>query len=564
MNSYNCIADDVQLSNGVKLARFINLHGCVIGDASRIGAYVEIQKDARVGKNCKISSHSFIGEGTQIEDDVFMGHGVMCVNYSHPHSLGSDGSRAPEEWKPARICKGASIGAGSTIHPNVVVGEGAIVGAGSTVDRDVPARALVAGNPAQVLKIVETPAEKREKPIPFVDLVMPHLQMEQELVNAFRMCLRTASFIGGAPVQDFETGFAKLCRCTQAVAVSSGTDALRFALMAVGVGPNCVVVTVPNTFIATTEAISQTGALAEFVDVEERTYNLSVKALETYLTAQCTCDTAGNLVSIRSGLPVKAIVPVHLYGQIAEMDAILDLAERFGLVVVEDACQAHGAEYFSARRGQWMRAGSLGAAAAFSFYPGKNLGALGEGGAVTTSDPAVASHVRLLRDHGQAKKYVHEVEGYNGRLDAIQCAFLKAKLPHLEEWNRQRREHAQEYARLLFDEPGVVLPYEPEWSHSAWHLYVVRVREREALRKSLEEAGVATGLHYPIPLHLQKPYAARGYAKDSFPVAERAASEILSLPMYPQLTPEEQARIAAGIRAFQPARTNPARELAPA
>jgi dTDP-4-amino-4,6-dideoxygalactose transaminase len=232
------------------------------------------------------------------------------------------------------------------------------------------------------------------------------------------------------------------------------------------------------------------------------------------------------------------------------MDAICALAERFGLVVVEDACQAHGAEYFSTKRGRWLRAGEMGAAAAFSFYPGKNLGALGEGGAATTNDAAAAKTMRLLRDHGQAKKYYHDIEGYNGRLDSIQCAFLHVKLPHLEGWNAQRREKAAEYNRLLADETGVVLPHEPEGSRGVYHLYVVRTAERDSLMEHLKQAGIGTGIHYPIPLHRQKAYAAMGYAEGAFKVTERAAAEIVSLPMYPQLTAAQQARVAAEVRAF--------------
>jgi dTDP-4-amino-4,6-dideoxygalactose transaminase len=245
----------------------------------------------------------------------------------------------------------------------------------------------------------------------------------------------------------------------------------------------------------------------------------------------------------------------------ADMDAICALAEQFGLLVVEDACQAHGAEYLSAKHGRWMRAGEMGAAAAFSFYPGKNLGALGEGGAATTNDAAVAKTMRLLRDHGQAKKYYHDIEGYNGRLDSIQCAFLHAKLPRLEGWNAQRREKAAEYNRLLQDAAGVVLPHEPEGSRGVYHLYVVRTAERDELIEHLKHAGIGTGIHYPIPLHRQKAYATMGYAEGAFPVTERAAAEIVSLPMYPQLTAAQQARVAAELRAFlQKTRNEPAAE----
>jgi len=554
MNSFNCIADDVRLGENVKLARFINLYGCAVGDGSKIGAFVEIQKNASVGKNCKISSHSFLCEGVEIGDNVFVGHGVMFINDRYPRATNSDGSLQTEaDWKVerTRVCGGASIGSGATILSNVTIGEGAIVGAGSVVTRDVPARAIVAGNPARVMRMLtQEPQHAEPAPVPFLDLVTPHVQMEQELVNAFRNCLRTACFVGGSPVSEFENAFAEFCRTEDAVAVSSGTDALRFALMAAGVEAGDVVVTVPNTFIATTEAISQAGAVPEFVDVDERTYNLSADALDVFCRTQCTRDDSGRLISLRSGRPVKAVVPVHLYGQMADMDAILRVANTFGLVVVEDACQAHGAEYFSAARNTWMRAGSMGIAAAFSFYPGKNLGALGEGGAVTTDDPEISRKVRLLRDHGQAKKYYHDVEGYNGRLDSIQCAFLHAKLPQLDGWNARRREHAAEYDALLAGESSVATPFEPEWSRGVFHLYVVRVAERDAFIKHLKAAGIGTGIHYPIPLHLQNAYASMGYGNGAFPVAERASREVVSLPMFPQLTPAQRRRVADAIHTF--------------
>src|SRR5580704_13668722 len=251
--------------------------------------------------------------------------------------------------------------------------------------------------------------------IPFLDLVTPHMELEKELTAVFHKVLATAGFIGGPMVEDFEKAFAAFCGTSHSIAISSGTDALRFAIMACGIKPGDVVVTVPHTFIATTEAISQAGALPEFIDIDERTYNMSPERLQEFLES-CKKDKSGKLISPRSGRPVTAIVPVHLYGQMVDMDAILTLAEKYGLTVIEDACQAHGAEYFSRKHNRWMRAGSMGRAAAFSFYPGKNLGACGEAGAVTTNDPALADKIKMLRDHGQAKKYYHDVEGYNGRL----------------------------------------------------------------------------------------------------------------------------------------------------
>ena len=265
-------------------------------------------------------------------------------------------------------------------------------------------------------------------------------------------------------VEEFEKAFAAFCGASDAIAISSGTDALRFAIMACGVQPGDVVVTVPHTFIATTEAISQAGAVPEFVDIDEDTYNISVERLQQFLEEQCTWNKWGKLISRRSGRRVTAVVPVHLYGQMADMDAILELADRYNLIVIEDACQAHGAEYFSTKLNRWMKAGSMGKAAAFSFYPGKNLGACGEAGAVTTNDICVADKIKVLRDHGQTKKYYHDVEGYNGRLDAIQAGLLHTKLAYLANWNLQRRDRAAVYNRLLAGNEALGLPYEPSWS----------------------------------------------------------------------------------------------------
>jgi dTDP-4-amino-4,6-dideoxygalactose transaminase len=387
--------------------------------------------------------------------------------------------------------------------------------------------------------------------IPFLDLVTPHVELEQELTDVFRKALHTGGFIGGPMVEEFEKAFAAFCEASFSIAISSGTDALRFALIASGVKPGDVVVTVPHTFIATTEAISQTGALPEFVDIDEQTYNMDPAKLAEYLEQQCTVDDAGRLVSRRSGRPVTAVVPVHLYGQMAEMDPILELAERYRLVVIEDACQAHGTEYFSRKHNRWMKAGSMGRAAAFSFYPGKNLGACGEAGAATTNDAGIAKTMRMLRDHGQATKYYHDMEGYNGRLDAIQAGLLHVKLAHLAKWNAQRREHAAEYKRLLKSVDGaLVLPCEPSWSRAVYHLYVVRTGDREGLMNHLKHAGIGTGIHYPIPLHLQKAYKSLQYNLGDFPVAEKAAAEIVSLPMYPQLKAEQQARVVEEILNF--------------
>jgi dTDP-4-amino-4,6-dideoxygalactose transaminase len=385
--------------------------------------------------------------------------------------------------------------------------------------------------------------------VPFLDLVTPHVEMEEQLVAEFRAALRTAGFIGGKPVDNFEAAFAEFCDTRYCVGVGSGTDALRFALTAAGVAPGDSVLTVANTFIATTEAITQAGAMPEFVEIDERTYNIDPRKLREHLEQNCDRDPeSGRPRSRRTGQTITAIVPVHLYGQMADMDPILKLAEEYNLLVIEDACQAHGAEYFSNEQQRWRKAGSIGIAAAFSFYPGKNLGACGEAGAVTTNDPQIVDMSRKLRDHGQAAKYYHDVEGYNGRLDAIQARILYAKLTHLPLWNMERRRLARHYNERLATVEGLVAPFEPQWSRAVYHLYVVRVQDRQEMQNILKGAGVATGIHYPVPLHVQQAYRALGYSNGDLPITERVSAEILSLPMYPQLNQERQAKVIKQIK----------------
>jgi dTDP-4-amino-4,6-dideoxygalactose transaminase len=393
--------------------------------------------------------------------------------------------------------------------------------------------------------------ESMNKKIPFLDLVTLHQEMEAELVPVFQQVLRTAGFVGGPLVQEFEREFAKFCDAAHCVGVASGTDAVRFALMAAGVQPGDVVLTVPHTFIATAEAISQAGGRPDFVDIDERTYSMDPAKLRDYIEQQCYLDReTGKPYHRKWRAPVTAVVPVHIYGQCADMDAIFELARRYNLIVVEDACQAHGAEYFSAKDKRWKKAGSMGHAGAFSFYPGKNLGACGEAGAVTTNSEEMARKMRMLRDHGQAKKYYHDLEGFNGRLDSLQAGILGAKLPRLAEWNEKRREAARRYDELFAGIRGVVTPFRPEWSRPVYHLYAVRVRDREGLMKQLAEERIDTGIHYPIPLHLQRAYKSFGYNKGDFPVTEEVAKEIVSLPMYPQLRAEQQERVVDAVAEF--------------
>lgn len=370
-------------------------------------------------------------------------------------------------------------------------------------------------------------AVEQHTPIPFLDLRQPHLALESELLEAFRRALRTAQFVGGPEVAAFEKEFAAFVGTEAAVAVNSGTDALRFAYEALGVRPGDEVITVPNTFIATTEALTQAGATIRFVDVQEDTL---------------TIDPAAAAAAV--GPRTVGIVPVHLYGQMADMDPLLELASRHGLWIVEDAAQGHGA------RSRDRRAGTLGTLGTFSFYPGKNLGACGEGGAVTGPSGAALDTVRRLREHGQSSKYVHETEGYNGRMHAIQAAFLRIKLPHLEGWNASRRRAAALYRQALAGIDEIRLPVEAPGATPVYHLFVIRAQRRDALQAYLTERGIGTGLHYPVPLHLQTAYRHLGLERGAFPVTERAAAEVLSLPMYPELTAGQIDVVADAIRAF--------------
>ncbi|MDG5816869.1 DegT/DnrJ/EryC1/StrS family aminotransferase [Chitinispirillales bacterium ANBcel5] len=393
--------------------------------------------------------------------------------------------------------------------------------------------------------------------IPFLDLKAQHNELMDEIIETIGENARNANFVGGPLVEEFEQDFARFCGSKYAIGVGSGTDALRFALMGAQVSPGDMVITVPNTFIATTEAITQAGAIPVFIDVDERTGCMAPDKLRDYLETHCYIDMhQGVTINKITDKPVKAVIPVHLFGQVADMDPIMDLAHRHNITIIEDACQAHGAQYFSQKRQSWLRAGSIGESAAFSFYPGKNLGAFGEAGAVTTNNEQLANRIRMLRDHGQVRKYIHEIEGYNGRLDTIQAAILLIKLRHLPRWNEMRRECAARYNELLTKISGVELPYEPIWSRSVYHLYVIQNVQRDTMQQFLSQKGIGTGLHYPVPLHLQKAYSVLGYKEGSFPVSERMCKDILSLPMFPTLGYEQQQRVAMAVMEFNDSQRN--------
>ena len=385
-------------------------------------------------------------------------------------------------------------------------------------------------------------------PIPLVDLRAQHDELRGELEAAFTATLDDSGFVGGARVSRFETAWAGFCGAEHAVAVGSGTDALVFAYRAAGIGPGDLIVTSPMTFAATAEAACLLGATVRFVDIEPDTYNLDVARLAEWLEQCCERDRSGVMRERAGGWRVAAIVPVHLYGLPVDMAALVPLAAAFDLPVIEDACQAHGAAVHI--NGRWVGAGALGRAAAFSFYPSKNLGALGEAGAVTTNDATLAETVRLLRDHGQPERYVHVLaDATNGRMDALQAALLTIKLSRLVDWNERRQRAARWYDEELAA-LGVPLPSTPEGRRHVFHQYVVRVpaAERARIRTALEQHGIQTGLHYPIPLHLQPSLAALELGAGAYPEAERAAAEVLSLPMHPHLSHDDVREVAAALK----------------
>jgi dTDP-4-amino-4,6-dideoxygalactose transaminase len=362
--------------------------------------------------------------------------------------------------------------------------------------------------------------------IPFVDLRAQYLSIKAEIDAAIAEVVESCQFILGEKVEAFESDFAGYCRTKYALGVNSGTSALHLALLAAGVKPDDEVITVSYTFVASVAAIRYTGARPVLVDIDPRSCTMDPACLEAAITPR-----------------TKAIMPVHLYGSCADMDAILEIARRHDLIVIEDAAQAHGAEY----KGQ--RAGSIGNLACFSFYPGKNLGAYGEGGAVVTNDEEYAKVIRRLRDHGQSQKYHHDAVGYNYRMEGMQGAVLGVKLRHLDDWNAARRQHAANYLGLLAD-TGLRLLEEMPYTHSVYHIFPVFTPQRDKLVGHLKERGVSTGIHYPIPVHLQSGYRDLGYKVGDFPHTEQASNEVLSLPMYAELSSEAVAEVSGAIRKF--------------
>ena len=360
--------------------------------------------------------------------------------------------------------------------------------------------------------------------IPFLDLRAQYRSIKAEVDAAIAGVLESCQFALGSEVAAFEREFALYCGASHGIAVNSGTSALHLALLAAGVGPGDEVITVPFTFVATVAAVCYTGARPVFVDIDPRSHTMDVTRIDSALTVR-----------------TKVILPVHLYGQPADMDPILEIGRRKGLLVIEDAAQAHGAHY------QGRRAGSLGELACFSFYPGKNLGACGEGGMVVTDNPDFARTIRMLRDWGQERKYHHVLKGYNYRMEGIQGAVLRVKLRHLEAWTEARRAHAARYHELLATS-GVVVPQEMPYARHVYHVYAIRSRQRDNLQQELNARGIQTGIHYPVPVHLLEAYRDLGYVRGDFPCSEQVAGQVLSLPLFPELTDSQIETVSAAVR----------------
>jgi dTDP-4-amino-4,6-dideoxygalactose transaminase len=361
--------------------------------------------------------------------------------------------------------------------------------------------------------------------IPFLDLKAQYASIKAEIDAAVFQTLESSQFVLGEEVAALEREFADYCDARHGIAVNSGTSALHVALLAAGVGPGDEVITVPFTFIATVAAIGYTGARPVLVDIEPSSFTMDVTQIEGAITSR-----------------TRAIVPVHLYGQMTDMDAIIAIARRHDLTVIEDACQAHGAEY------KGRRAGSIGVSGCFSFYPGKNLGAYGEGGMVVTSNDDHARIMRMLRDWGQSQRYHHTLKGFNYRMDGMQGAILRVKLRHLEEWNETRRARAQLYTQLLAQSTQVTLPIEAGDRRHVYHIYAVRSRDRDRLQRQLQAEGIQSGIHYPIPVHLQPAHADLGYSEGAFPASEAAAREVLSLPVFPEMSAKDVRNVVAAVR----------------
>lgn len=549
-----------KIGTGTRIWHFSHvMQGAEIGSKCNIGANVLVGKNVKIGNGCKVQDNVSVYEGVTLEDYVFCGPSMVFTNVHNPRC------EIPrmKELRPTLVRRGATIGANATIICGNTVGAYAFVGAGSVVTRDVPDYALVVGNPARqigwmcrcgnrlhqssaesthlrcsscgdsYLQVGESLCQESQghvHTVPLLDLKQQYRSIKGEIDSAIRGVLESQHFILGSEVQSLENEIAEYCGANHAVGVSSGSDALLISLMALGIGPGDEVITTPFTFFATVGAVLRVGATPVLADIEDHTFNINPVEIEKKITPR-----------------TKACIPVHLFGQSADMDPINNLAEKYGFAVIEDAAQALGCEYHG------KRVGGLSALGCFSFFPSKNLGACGDGGMVVTNDADMADHLRTLRNHGAKPKYYHKMVGGNFRLDALQAAVLRAKLKHLESWTASRRKNAEFYYEM-FQEKGlgpdmVVLPPLVRERH-IYNQYVIRVKVRDSLKKFLASQGIATEIYYPVPMHLQECFGDNSGKPGDFPVSEKAANEVLAIPIYPELTEEKLRYVVEKIVEF--------------
>ncbi len=521
-----------RIGSGTRIWQFtVVLPGAVMGRNCNVNSHCLIENDVVLGHNVTIKCGNYLWDGLTLEDDVFVGPNVTFSNDKYPRS-----GRRPREFARTVVRRGASIGAGAVILPGITIGEGALVGAGAVVTKDVPAHVVVRGDyarvappaaaaPSAVAAASAAATSAAIQPaIPFLDLRSIQLECRDEMLAAFERVLNSGSYVLGGEVGGFESEFAEYCGAAHCVGVANGLDALTLALRALDVGPGDEVIVPSNTYIATWLAVSHVGATPVPVEPDPHTYNIDPARVAAAITPR-----------------TRVIMPVHLYGQAADLDPLLELARSHDLRVIEDGAQAHGARY----RGQ--RLGRHGDAVAWSFYPGKNLGALGDGGAVTTSDAGLARRLRELRNYGSSVKYHNAVKGWNSRLDELQAAFLRAKLPRLDVGNRHRASIARRYLSAFADLP-LVLPQVAAHADPVWHLFVVRHPQRDALARRLGSLGVGTMVHYPIAPHLQPAYASLQWPPGSLPISEALHAQVLSLPIGPTQTPDTTDQVIAAVR----------------
>jgi dTDP-4-amino-4,6-dideoxygalactose transaminase/acetyltransferase-like isoleucine patch superfamily enzyme len=497
-----------------------------IGDDVSIGTQSCIEHHISIGNGVRIHSQVFVPEFSQLQDFCWLGPNVVLTNAKYPRSRDVKASLTGPI-----IEKNAKIGANTTILPGCRIGSHALIGSGSVVVKDIPAGKVAYGNPAVIRRnirdigLYENEDIERMK-VPFMNLFDSIRPIYPKIVEKIKWIIENATFIGGKEVLSFEEEFAEYASIPYTVGCATGTDALVIALKALGIGPGDKVITVPNSFIATAEAISAVGADILFVDVYETYFTMSPTLLKSFLEKNYRPE-------------IKAIIPVHLYGQMAQMDALRETADEYGLRIIEDSAQAHGALY------NGKSPGSYGDIAIYSFYPGKNLGAFGDAGALVTKDRDVFTTMKMMVNHGRGDgKYEHLIKGFNSRLDTIQAAILRIKLKQLKALTEMRIQKAALYDEILKTK-DIILPCVRDNARHVYHLYVIRHEHREEIQRILGDNGISCGVHYPVPLHLQPAYKDLAYKKGDFPVTERLSETILSLPLWPEITREQIEYVAS-------------------